>query len=312
MREYDRELHENVLMIHAGGGKSGLNDDPQHFMSMPPYRNKNLFTRILREAWFRLHLPFKEIWYNKELENYEGKHLIVYDPQITREFLLWLQKYNKWQIHFFYGNKVGRARHITPDKIPEGIAVWTYDDRDSREYGLNYCTKNGGNPASFYEKQEPEYDVLYVGKDKGRGPFIFRLEKELQDAGLRTFFRVVPETRFDKNKDPRYGAAMPYDEICKLIAKSRAILNVALPGQEGHTIRDTEAILNNVKLITTNQKTAERDYYDPANILVVTEESASAERIIEFLNVPFKDYSKETQENCTTVAWVKEILHGKK
>ena len=309
MTQYDRELHENVMMIHAGcREKSGLNEDPQHFASMPPYRNKNLFTRILREIWFRAKLPFKEIWYNKEIEDFEGKHLIVYDPQITREYLLWLQKHKKWNIHFFYGNKVGRARHITPDKVPEGIDIWTYDDRDSRDYGLHYCTKNGGNPASFYEKQEPEYDVLYVGKDKGRGTFIFRLEEELQKAGLRTFFRVVPETRFDKNKDPRYGAAMPYDEICKLIAKSRAILNVALPGQEGHTIRDTEAIWNNVKLITTNQKTAERAYYNPANILVLDERNASAQQIIDFLNVPFENYSQETQESCTTVAWVKEII----
>lgn len=309
MREYDRELHENVLMIHAGcRGKVGLNSDPQHFMHMPPYRNKNLFTRILREIWFRLHLPFREIWYNKEIETYEGKHLLVYDPQITREFLLWLQKHNKWQIHFFYGNKVGRARHIHPNKVPEGISIWTYDDRDSRDYGLHFCTKNGGNPACYYEKQEPEYDVMFVGKDKGRGAFIFQLEKELNDAGLRTFFRVMPETRFDKNKDPRYSEFMPYDEICKVIAKSRAILNVALPGQEGHTIRDTEAIWNNVKLITTNRKSAERDYYHPANILVVTEESVDVQQIVEFLDVPFENYSEETQDSCTTVAWVKEIV----
>lgn len=308
MMEYDRELHENVLMVHAGSRKTGLNDDPQHFATMPPYKNTNMLTRILREIWFRMRLPFKELWYNKEIETFEGRHLIVYDPQITREFLLWLQKHRKWQIHFFYGNKVGRARHIFPKRIPGGIPVWTYDDRDSRDYGLNYCTKSGGNPAVFYKKQEPEYDVLFVGKDKDRGEFIFWLEKELNNAGLRTFFRVVPETVFDKNKDPRYGEPIPYDDICKLIAKSRAILNVALPGQEGHTVRDTEAIWNNVKLITTNRKTIEREYYNPANILVIREETVSAQQIKEFLEVPFENYSKEMQDNCTTVAWVKEII----
>lgn len=303
------DIRQDVLFIHAGyTAKTELTDDPQQFAGMPPYRNKNLFTRILREIWFRAKLPFKEIWYNKEVENFSGKHLIVYDPQITREYLQWLQAHNKWQIHYYYGNKVGRARHITPDKIPQGIPVWTYDNKDCRDYGLNYCTKAGGNPACFYEKQEPEYDVLYVGKDKGRGAFIFRLEKMLQDAGLKTFFRVVPETRFEKNKDPRYGEPIPYDEICKLIARSRAILNVALPGQEGHTIRDTEAIWNNVKLITTNQKTAQRAYYNPANILVVSEETVSAQQIIDFLNTPFEDYPEAVQQDCTQVAWVKEII----
>lgn len=304
------DIRQDVLFVGAGCQKTELNEDPQNFAAIQPFRNKNLFTRILREIWFRLHLPFKELWYNKEVEAFTGKHLIVYDPQITRAYLQWLQKHNKWQIHFYYGNKVGRARHITPDKVPAGIPIWTYDDRDSRDYGLNYCTKSGGNPACFYEKQEPEYDLLFIGKDKGRGEFVFRLEKELNEAGLRTFFRVVPETMFDKNKDPRYGDPMPYDEICKLIAKSRAILNVALPGQEGHTIRDTEAIWNNVKLITTNQKTAERDYYNPANILVAQENTITVQQVKEFLEVPFVDYSKETQENCTTVAWVKEIIQS--
>lgn len=309
MTHYD--IREDVLFVHAGcRKKTGLSEDPQQFAMIPPFRNKNILTRILREIWFRCKLPFKEIWYNKEVLDFTGSHLIIHDPQITREYLQWLQAQKKWKIHFYYGNKVGRARHIVPAKVPAGIDIWTYDNRDSRDYGLNYCTKNGGNPAAFYEKQEPEYDLLYVGKDKGRGEFIFRLEKELNEAGLRTFFRVVPETRFDKKKDPRYGDAMPYDEICRLIAKSRAILNVALPGQEGHTIRDTEAIWNNVKLITTNQKTLERDYYNPANILVVKEDTVTAAQIVDFLNTPFEDYSPETQQNCTTQAWVKEIVQG--
>ena len=302
------KLRQDVMLLSAGyGGKWGLNDDPQQFAGMPPYKKVNTLTRNLREIWFRANLPFKEIWYNKEIEQFEGKHLIIYDPLITPAYLRWLQKHNQWHIHFFYGNKVGRARHMKPDRIPEGIDAWTYDDKDSRDYGLHYCTKNGGNPRSFYPKEEPQYDVMFVGKDKGRGEFIFRLEKELNDAGLRTFFRVMPETRFDKNKDPRYSEPMPYDGICKVIARSRAILNVALPGQEGHTIRDTEAIWNNVKLITTNPKTAQRDYYNPANILVVEEATVTAQQIVDFLSIPFENYSEETQQSCTMTAWVKEI-----
>ena len=308
MSNANLDIRQDVLFIHAGSTKTGLTDNPQQFAAMPPFRNKNLFTRILREIWFRTGLPFREIWYNKDVLTFEGKHLLVFDPQITRPYLQWLQKQNKWGIHFYYVHKVGRARHITPDKVPDGIPIWTYDDKDSRDYNLNYCTKAGGDPSNFYPKEAPEYDVIYVGKDKGRGEFIFRLEKELNAAGMKTFFRVVPETRFDKNKDPRYGEPIPYSEICRLIARSRAILNVALPGQEGHTVRDTEAIWNNVKLITTNKKTAERAYYRPENILIADEATVTAEQIRAFLDVPFVPYPPETQQDCTNVAWVKEII----
>ena len=83
MTDQYRKLRENVLMIHAGcKQRTGLTDNPQQFDTIAPYTNKTLFTRILRELWFRLKLPFRSIWYNKEVLEYTGKHLLVFDPQI--------------------------------------------------------------------------------------------------------------------------------------------------------------------------------------------------------------------------------------
>lgn len=311
MSEKHQDIRDKVLFIRAGQAAVPKGDSPNAFAGDSPYVEGGLFKRILREAWFRLRLPFKEIWYNKRILSFQGEYLLIFDPLITRDYLLWLQKQNKWKLIFYYGNMVGRARHITPDQIPEGIPVWTYDDNNSRTYGLRYNTKSGFDPACCCEKQESVYDVVYVGKDKGRGPFIFRLEKELNAAGLRTFFRVVPETRFDKNKDPRYGESMPYQQICQLVAKSRAILNVGLPGQEGVTVRDVEAVWNNVKLITTNSKTAERNFYDPNNVLIIDENTVTPEQIQAFLDLPYHPYSREFQEEFTTTRWVQEMIEDK-
>ena len=311
MTQENMDIRDNVLQIRAGSKSVGKGKNPDEFAMISPYKEGGLVMRLLREVWFRGHLPFREWWYNKEVFDFQGEYLLVYDPLVTEHYIRWLQKQNRWTIKWFYGNLVGRAKHIHPDKVPAGIEMWTYDDNDSRKYGMNYCTKSGYNPACCYEKQEPEYDVMFVGKDKGRGEFIFRLEKMLNDAGLRTYFKVMPETRLDTQKDPRYSEPMPYDEICRIVAKSRAILNVGLPGQEGVTIRDSESIWNNVKLITTNRKTMERNFYKPSNILVIDEETVCAQQILEFLDLPFETYSPELQNEFTVRAWIREITQGK-
>lgn len=305
-----KELKQNVLFIQAGDGFIPDGIRGEGFLVEKPYYEKGLFLRLVREAWFRAHLPFKELFYNKRVLAFEGEYLFVRDPQITRAYLQWLQKQRKWKLFFIYDNMVGRARHIYPNQIPEGIDVWTYDRSDSEKYGIKLNDRMSYYVSFCKEKQEPEYDVLYVGRDKGRGEFLYALEKALNEAGLRTFFRVVGDTRFEKKKDKRYGPEMSYDEICELIARSKAILNVILPGQEGMTVRDSEAICNNVKLITTNATIVDRPIYRSSNMLVI--QGIEVDRIKEFLEVPYEPYGENVKEDFLLEKWIGVLLEGKK
>ena len=300
------ELREQVLFIQAGDGFIPDGIRGEGFLVEKPFYEKGLLLRLIREAWFRLHLPFKELFYNKRVLEFEGEYLIVRDPQITRAYLQWLQKQGRWKLFFFYDNMVGRARHIYPHQIPDGIDVWTYDRHDSEKYGIKLNDRMSYYMSFCKEKQEAEYDVLYVGRDKGRGEFLYALEKALNDAGLRTFFRIVGDTRFEKKKDKRYGPEMSYSEICELIARSKAILNVILPGQEGMTMRDSEAICNNVKLITTNSAILNNPFYRPGNMLAIT--GIEVDKIKVFLEQPYEPYDESVKESFLLEKWVEKMV----
>lgn len=300
------QLTENVMFIRAGDGFTSDGWRSEGYRVEKPFHEKGLLLRLIREAWFRMHLPFREIFYNKKVLDFAGEHLIVYDPQITREYLQWLQKQNPWKIHYFYGNMVGKARHLHPKNIPEDIDIWTYERSDSQKYNLRLTQRQMYWMSFCQPKQAPIYDVLFVGKDKGRAEFLFGLEQALKDAGLNPYFCIVGDTRFQKNKDKRYSAELPYEELCELIAKSKSILNVALPGQTALTIRDFEAICNNVKLITTNPAIKEKSFFDPAKILVI--EDINAEQIERFLNIPHEPYGEEILETLSLSRWVEEII----
>lgn len=306
MEQKQTDIRNQVLFIRAGDGFIPKGIKMEGFSVEKPYYEGGLLLRILREAWFRLKIPFKSIWYNKQVKKFQGEHLIIFDPQITADYLTWLKKQNRWTISFVYGNMVGRARHLTPPEIPEGIQCWTYEKKDSQTYGIKLNERKVYYSSYCREKQPEKYDVLFVGRDKGRLTYISELEQKLNEIGLKTFFRIIGDTRFEKRKDRRYGTEMPYEEICDLIACSKAILNVALPGQEGLTMRDFEAICNNVKLITTNKKIVEQSFYNPNNILAIDE--IDAEEIKRFLDIPLIPYSEETRNSFCLEAWVQELI----
>lgn len=301
----DKCLKNDTMFIRSGSGFIPEGIRREGYRVETPYYEGGMILRILREVCFRCKLPFRSLWYNKRVRDFSGKSIIIYDPLITADYLRWLQKQGKWNLIFFYGNMVGRARHIQPDAIPEGIARWTYDSHDSRKYGMNLNTRMCYYASYCQEKREPEYDLLFVGRDKGRGEFLFQLEKEMHAAGMKTFFRVIGDTRLEKHKDKRYGAEMPYEQICALIARSRAILNVTLPNQEGLSVRDFESVANDVKLITTNPKIMEREIYNENNILVI--DTVDTARIREFLEKPFVPYTKEMKEAFSLDKWIDEM-----
>ena len=129
---------DNTLIVMAGDGRFPYKAYvSEGFKTVLAYKQTGSFTRILREVCFRLPLLPKTVWYNSEIKRYAPLYIYVRDAIITRKYLLWLQKlFPEALICFSYENMVGKARHLKPDQIPEGIRVWTYDSYDSEKYGI--------------------------------------------------------------------------------------------------------------------------------------------------------------------------------
>ena len=307
-RKITKTHKQSFIVIRVGNDMivSGLRRSG--YSVIEPYHGNNLSLRIFRELWFRLKLPGRSLWYNKTILKMDPKLIIIFDPLITRDYLMWLLKRKcNSKINFFYNNMVGKARHIRPDQIPSGINKWTFDPQDSRKYKLKrngriyYCPE-----FCLPKHHEPEIDILYVGRDKGRAEYILSLEREFNKLGLKTYFHIVGDTRFETKKKPYYKPAIEYDVICQLIAKSKAILNIGMENQEGITIRDTEALFNKVKLITTNTHVVEYDFYDARNIFVLGQRDLA--ELPDFLKEPFAEIPEHIRERYTLDLWLEEFI----
>lgn len=271
------------MVIAAGGGYKIIGLAERGILAFAPYKDKNLFERAAREIWFRIGLPEK-VWYTKEIANHNGiTGIRVRDCLITVPFLKWLQQaYPDARIEYFYDNLVGNAKHVLPADVPEGIVKASFDPKDAEKYGMKWCS--GEFSHLYLRPRLPiEYDVFYVGSDKGRGDYVMSLQQQFEKMGLKTKFIVAAASRFGRRKK-YYSKPITYEEVLEYDCKSKALLNIVVPGQTGASNRDWEALYLKAKLITNNSRIKMLDFYKPENVFILGEDSM--DRLVEFINSP--------------------------
>lgn len=234
-----------------------------------PYTDFNLFMRCLREAWFRLKLPGRRMFYNRACKRIQAELYIVRDSLMTPDFLVWLREcHPEARIILDYDNLVRGTIH--PDSVPEDIEKWTYSPEDCEKYGMNRA-EHGGYYDSWKMKkmEEPIYDIVYVGRDKGRAETLLAFEKSLQDMGLRTNFHICADRRFMTWKKPYYKPLLQYQQYLDFVGQSRALLNIAQAGCTATTMREVEAAFHQVKCVTDNKAIMEDEIYHPSRYFVL-------------------------------------------
>ena len=145
---------------------------------------KSRVLSIVRELWFKLDLPMKQIWYNKNIRGYRDT-IIINDAMMTVDYLRWIKENNpEARLIFWYWNNI-TERVIQPEVVkPLGYELWSYSERDCEKYGLQYNTTFYSQ--KYYEQcnvkqiENVTYDISFVGKDKGRMQIIEDLQKKIK------------------------------------------------------------------------------------------------------------------------------------
>lgn len=273
-----------------------------------PYIGNSIMFRIAREIWFKWNLPGKEIWYNKDLmANFSI--IWVMDALVIPDFVRWISKNNpQSRIILFYANKVKST--TPPGKIPDTwCEKWSVDLQDCEQYGLRYAPGGGYFRLPPRDRPEPRYDVIYIGRDKGRAKTVFGLKKAMEKLGLKTYFHLTATKRYQRFFKCCYKPLLPYAKVLDLINESKAILHLVDGGQEGPTIRVLESLFHQVKLITNNIHIADYDFYDKNNIFILGKDDFSS--LPDFLCLPYKIIGADILEKYYIDNFCVELLTSK-
>ena len=275
------------------------------YKNLIPYRDYNLLFRVMREIWFRLGLT-ERIWYNPRIKTIESKVIIINDPLITPGLVSYVTElFPDRKIYLVYENRA--ANTLDPDKVknPSVIKV-TYDETDSERYGMHYLA---GCYQDIYRLENPKrdlYDVVYVGRDKGRGEKLLELEQEFKKLGLKTYFHICGDRRVINKHKRYYKPLLDYTEYLALISRSKAILNIMPEGQRALTLRDFEVVSNGIKGITNSQWIQSFELYDPSRFFILGLDDL--EQLPAFLETPFKPISEEELHQFSGDVYMEKLL----
>lgn len=153
--------------------------------------------------------------------------------------------------------------------------IYSHDRYDCPKYNLRFFygfmpTKQN---AFTYPVKQNEYDLCFVGRDKGRYSQIKSLYKRLSDAGIRCRFYVLT----DRKPEDQYDQAIcktkriSFIETLDIEASSSILLDYTFVagGMQGFTLRVMDAVGMEKKIISNNNSLKEAPIWNDNNMSVV-------------------------------------------
>ena len=229
------------------------------FKSMVKCRTTNMLYRALRKAHLSSPLIGKKAWLGDWCNDLEEVNTIILaDGGNSENVARYIHSlYPDKRIIIWYRNSVEFTGKPSND-IVDICEIWSFDQADCKRYGYRFNPQfYGGNSA--YQTRDTEWDVFFIGQDKGRLTQLLEIEERLTKIGLITKFCIV-----GYNSD-----YLSYEKVIEYISRTRSILDVQAEWQDGITLRPLEALFYSKKLITNSKAFSESElYYAPNTFLV--------------------------------------------
>ena len=229
--------------------------------------------------------------WSKNLDKYEK--VIIFDSGYSKRLTKFLRKKNKKIIVWFWNTIARKQELILKDKNVDYF--YSFDKNDCQKYNLKFNTQ-------FYFDKLPqscnnhiEYDVFFVGLDKGRKECISTLIDVFQDKNISYNIDII-----DDGANPYHYS---YSEYVELESKARCLLDiVSHKDSQGLTLRPLEAICMNKKIITNNIHIDEYNFYNPNNVFIIGKDNF--ENIYDFINTPYQKINEADLKYYSINKWV--------
>jgi hypothetical protein len=197
---------------------------------------------------------------------------------------------------------------------------FTFDPQDARlDRRLNY------RPLFFVEdyasqpRVSPDIDLLFVGSaHSDRYAILHRLSEALPPGvRLETILYFPSRLVYAARRvfDPHFWRAkrdgfifhpLEKSHIQAMISRASVVVDIERPIQRGFTMRTIEMLGAGKKLLTTNPKVAEADFFHPDNISIIDRRRPVVTS--SFLDAAYRPPSAEILRRYSLSGWLDEVL----
>lgn len=169
-------------------------------------------------------------------------------------------------------------------------------------------------------EDKPLYDIVFIGTiHSDRYEIVKSIEKLAAQNNLTMYSYFYSPSRLlfwikkftDKNfffiseNDISYKS-LTKDDILKIIQKTKSVIDIEHPSQNGLTMRTIEMLGAKRKLLTTNKNICNYDFYNDSNIYLFDRNNITIDK--EFFKLDFKEIDKEIYLKYSLKNWIHTIF----
>lgn len=263
---------------------------------------------------------------SKEIETEKYDYFFLIKGEVVPQFFIDdVKKYNPqikslyYTFDSFSNNPRAKAILHNFDK------KFSFDRKDSVEHNLSF------RPLFFsdeYKNIKSEksalIDTLFIGTAHSDRYIISEaLSDWCEKNNLKSFSFYFSPSRFAfwffKLFDTSFKSfsyskltfkSLTHSEIIELYTKSKVILDINHPKQEGLTMRVFEALGAKKKIITTNKDIINYPFYDSNNIFIIDRNNIQFE--LDFFEKPFNQIEEKLDHRMSLNGWVEELFTNEK
>lgn len=197
--------------------------------------------------------------------------------------------------------------------------VLTFDSEDSKEYGIEFRPLFFNDLCSMAKNSaEKKHDICFIGTaHSDRMAIITKIIKKYPDRKIDLYlflqsrfvyfymFFTKKEFRKYKFKFFKYKK-INMNKVVEMISDSKAVLDIQHPNQTGLTMRTIESIGLKKKIITTNRKIEQYDFFNPNNIFVIDRDNPSFDE--KFFDTDYVDIGEQLYHKYSIDGWIDDVF----
>ena len=280
-----------------------------------------LYVRLLEKFEFLKRSYFKKIIENIKFNEYD--YIFVINPAVFPEYFLAemasLCK-NIKKIVYSWDSLEVYPKAISLYKYFDD--VYSFDLEDAKKFSnikflpLFYCDDIGS-----YDVEKIEYDFSFIGfGHTERYKFINKIKEFADKNGFSYCFKLYLPSKLhylrgkyikkifsDAKVNDFIYTPISQEEMKKITAMSRVVVDLELSNQSGLTMRTIETLGIRKKLITTNNQIRKYDFYHPDNILVVDRNNPDIP--ISFVQKDYVELPIRLYQKYSLSYWIKVIFN---
>jgi hypothetical protein len=278
--------------------------------------NKHFLANTIRKYYGRLIEKTKSIQYD---------YVLFISPEaITKTIFLQLKQAQPQACFILYmWDSFKNKSNNVKDILPHFDKRFSFDRQDCEipEIKIHYRPLFFLNDYSAISTSaEKEYDLLFIGTiHSDRYKILSRLREICNENGLRYFYylyfpsKILFYLRRLKDASLRKAdirefnfTALAKAEILKLAEKSKAVIDIQHPKQNGLTIRTMEVLGARRKLLSTNEDIVNYDFFHANNIYVLDRNAIKID--LSFMDKPIVPIRNDIYNKYSIDGWIKEIF----